>query len=209
MTTATLTRIRVNPRHRDARRDLANAVELHRSIMGLFDDTGGDARQRFGVLYRLDNDPSGPTLLVQSRARPDIEKLPTGYGEAATVDLARLLDHLDFCGSVRYRLLLNATKKPAQGPHKGKRIALGRGDTAQWWRARANTIGLQLVSEPIMTATLVTGRDPHDGRITVRAWRLDGAAVVQQPQPLREALLDGVGRAKAYGCGLLSLAPQA
>ncbi|MFS8202560.1 type I-E CRISPR-associated protein Cas6/Cse3/CasE [Streptomyces sp. CWNU-52B] len=37
--------------------------------------------------------------------------------------------------------------------------------------------------------------------------RFDGQATITDPDQLRHALLHGIGRAKAYGAGLLSLAP--
>ena len=44
-------------------------------------------------------------------------------------------------------------------------------------------------------------------RITVRQASFDGVLQATDAAALKRALLDGVGRARAYGCGLLSLAP--
>ncbi len=48
-----------------------------------------------------------------------------------------------------------------------------------------------------------------DGRVHIRQvqTRFDGIAVVQNPALLRERIRTGIGRGKAYGCGLLTLAP--
>ncbi|MFB9566127.1 type I-E CRISPR-associated protein Cas6/Cse3/CasE [Saccharopolyspora hordei] len=35
----------------------------------------------------------------------------------------------------------------------------------------------------------------------------EGAAIVTDPDRLRAAIIDGIGRARAYGCGLLSIGP--
>ncbi|MFD6434343.1 type I-E CRISPR-associated protein Cas6/Cse3/CasE [Streptomyces venezuelae] len=37
--------------------------------------------------------------------------------------------------------------------------------------------------------------------------RFDGTATIVAPDLLRTALQKGIGRGKAYGCGLLSIAP--
>jgi len=48
-----------------------------------------------------------------------------------------------------------------------------------------------------------------EGRVHIRQvqTRFDGIAVVQNPALLRERIRTGIGRGKAYGCGLLTLAP--
>ena len=35
----------------------------------------------------------------------------------------------------------------------------------------------------------------------------DGSLTVTDPEKLRHALSNGIGRAKGYGCGMLTLAP--
>jgi CRISPR system Cascade subunit CasE len=35
----------------------------------------------------------------------------------------------------------------------------------------------------------------------------DGLAVITDPEHVRAAVCEGIGRGKSYGCGLLSLAP--
>ncbi|RSN68457.1 type I-E CRISPR-associated protein Cas6/Cse3/CasE, partial [Streptomyces sp. WAC 05379] len=42
---------------------------------------------------------------------------------------------------------------------------------------------------------------------THRLLQFDGTAHITDPDALTDALLTGIGRAKSYGAGLLSLAP--
>ncbi|WP_405797442.1 type I-E CRISPR-associated protein Cas6/Cse3/CasE [Streptomyces sp. NBC_01506] len=58
-------------------------------------------------------------------------------------------------------------------------------------------------------AGVVGGRRSREGQVLVprQATRFEGTAVVRDAQSLRNALLNGIGRSKSYGCGLLSLAP--
>ncbi|GAA0514017.1 hypothetical protein GCM10011581_36950 [Saccharopolyspora subtropica] len=46
-------------------------------------------------------------------------------------------------------------------------------------------------------------------KITISPVRYDGHLTVTDPTALAHALQHGIGRAKAYGCGLFSLAPPA
>ena len=58
----------------------------------------------------------------------------------------------------------------------------------------------------------VSGRQrlsfPRGGsRVTLQQVTYEGHLVIEDPDRVREVLLSGVGRGKAYGCGLLTLAP--
>ena len=91
-----LSRLALNPRSREVRRDLADCQQLHRTIMSAFPQAGDGepARERFGVLYRLDADRAeNAFLLVQSRAEPDWSRLSSGYllDEAALKQIDRVL----------------------------------------------------------------------------------------------------------------------
>ena len=46
-------------------------------------------------------------------------------------------------------------------------------------------------------------------QVTIVRATFQGVLEVTSADALREALVNGVGRAKAYGCGLLTLAPVA
>ena len=82
-----LSRLILNGRSREARRDLANCHDLHRTVLRAFPDlpadpaATGEARARLGVLFRLESDgrTGAARVLVQSRERPDWSRLPAGY----------------------------------------------------------------------------------------------------------------------------------
>lgn len=51
------------------------------------------------------------------------------------------------------------------------------------------------------------GGDPGAGRVSLVAVTFDGRLEVTDPEALRRTLVHGLGKAKAYGCGLMTLAP--
>lgn len=53
------------------------------------------------------------------------------------------------------------------------------------------------------------GRKGERMRVPVVTATFDGRLTVTDPEALRQALTSGIGRAKAYGCGLMTLAPVA
>ncbi|MFF9105225.1 type I-E CRISPR-associated protein Cas6/Cse3/CasE [Streptomyces rubrogriseus] len=208
-----LARIRLNPHSRDVQRDLRDATQMHRTVMRMVPDNLGDApRQQTGLLYRLDETDTSSTLLVQA-AQLDPARLPTGYGQADVKSLAPMFTALRKGLGVRYRIVLNPAKRQRLSlTEKGKRgpiVPLSGADADQWWARRAAEAGLDL---HVMTPTAM---DPVRPRSTATQpmrhslIRYDGTATVTDPTTLAHTLLAGIGRAKPYGAGLLSIAPAA
>ncbi|WP_261569914.1 type I-E CRISPR-associated protein Cas6/Cse3/CasE [Frankia gtarii] len=204
-----LVRVLPDLRRRDVRADLADAVALHRRVMTLLpDQIGPDARSLAGALFRLEEKRSGVEILIQTRLAPLVDQLPPGYGQVATRDLTGLLDRLHTGLGVHYRLVANPAKRLGRtAKHPGKLAALRGDDAETWWTSRADRCGLTLRSSTALPLDDITG--PRRGRAQIRhaLTRYDGVAVVTDPDALRTAILDGVGRGKAHGAGLLSIAP--
>jgi CRISPR system Cascade subunit CasE len=209
--TGWLTRITLETRHRAVRTDLADAVAMHRRLMSLLpNNLGTHARAQTSLLYRLDHQrPGAAILLTQSTVQPDINQLPNGYGIAEQRLLTPMLDALAEGMLVRYRLAANASKRLWKGDEHhpaGKVVALGKADAEQWWRDRAQQRhGLQILAVHTEAADSARGRRNH-ATVTHAITRFDGTALITDAHALRNAILEGIGRGKTYGCGLLSLA---
>jgi len=219
-----LTRLFLDPASRSVRFDLANPEGLHKTVMRLFpDDLGPEARKAHAVLHRLDEGLDGRLmLLVQSRSQPRVEKLLPGY----LVDLA-LDPDLAFSGvganpSVRdvaperaamqvgdrfiFRLKANTTKKVGtkSGPDgervHGHRVPV-RGDDAclEWLARHAEAAGFEF-SGVRVRAQEARGRD-----VRLAGAVFDGSLAVRNLAEFHSALASGIGPAKAFGFGLLSL----
>ncbi|MFE3455544.1 type I-E CRISPR-associated protein Cas6/Cse3/CasE [Nonomuraea sp. NPDC059194] len=206
---AWLTRILPDVRRRDVNNDLADADRLHKRVMMLVpDEFTTPARAEAGVLFRLEDTKMGAQLLVQSSYKPLIERLPDGYGEIAVKDLSALLIRLRNGVPVHYRIAANPSKRlgKSAGPRAGQIAALRGADAEEWWVRRAATHGLA-----VTTVTSQSERDARGKQSSIRhaVVRFDGSAIIHDAELVRAAVLEGVGRGKAYGCGLLSLAMAA
>ncbi|TXS44075.1 type I-E CRISPR-associated protein Cas6/Cse3/CasE [Streptomyces sp. uw30] len=214
-----LTRMVPNPRSQDVRRDLTSrtaAMNLHRRLMALFPDNAGpDPRAQFGVLFRIDDTPAGPHILLQSTHQPDLTRLPDGYGTAQSRPLDALLDALKPGLTIRYRCAASPIRKPGATTRALYNlpavVPLTGTHADEWWTRQADTAGLKpltLHSQPLDTAqatrTPTTGAPQH---IRHARTRFDGRATITDPDLLRQKITEGIGRGKAYGCGLLSIAP--
>ncbi|CAM5788180.1 CRISPR-associated endoribonuclease Cse3 [Castellaniella caeni] len=187
------------------RRDVSNPYDMHRTLSRAFVRADGQHVERF--LWRLDVGLSGrhPMVLVQSESPGDwasVEKALQGGVQMTSkqFDLAALLDeHPTF----RFRLLANPTIT-----RSGKRWGLAGEDAQLAWLSRqAGRAGFSV------QASLVTGADVQHGRkddirISLRRACFDGVLRVVDKSALQQAVRFGIGPGKAFGCGLLSLAPR-
>ena len=201
---STLTLLTLNPASRRCRHDMADPHAMHRTLMALYPHTPeAAARHHLGVLWRAEpGDP--PTLLLQSHTAPDVGALPDGYATAQIRDLSAHLRALAAGQIVRYRLTANPARTlRAGGTNHQKTVPAA--EIGDWWQRRAQSIGLNPVDTPTAIAqpTRPINRGGH--LIPIRATRIDGAAEIGDADALRAAIRGGVGRAKAWGCGLLTV----
>jgi CRISPR system Cascade subunit CasE len=215
-----LTRIVPDPRSGKARRDIGGvgaAVNLHRRLMSLFpNDLGSDARAQLGILFRTEDTPTGPHILLQSTHQPDTERLPDGYGTALTRPLDPLLDALRPGLTISYRCVASAVRKPGATTrahyHLPAVVPLHGAAADEWWLRQADAIGLKTLTVQSQPLDAVQGQRGHTGaaaqqRIRHTRTQFDGTAAILDPGLLRTKITEGIGRGKAYGCGLLSIAP--
>ncbi|MFE1407802.1 type I-E CRISPR-associated protein Cas6/Cse3/CasE [Streptomyces sp. NPDC058770] len=211
-----LTRIVPDTRCRDARRDLSGPIGMHRRIMSLFpSDAGPDPRARFGVLFRTEDTPTGPHLLVQSTHEPDTNRLPDGYGTALTRPLDTLIEAIRPGLPIRYRCVASPVRKPGattRALYNLPPVVPLTGPAAdEWWLRQADLSGLKPLTLHSHPLDAIQGErhspDAPTQRIRHARTQFDGTAAIIDTDLLRTKILNGIGRGKAYGCGLLSIAP--
>lgn len=177
-----------------ANRDHAAA---HRTVMCLFAENLGDSpRSNSSTLFRVESDFG--RILVQSTLAPErdqVDVLGLQVRECETTDFPT--------GTrVRYRIDVAAVRRTGRQERRVPAAEVG-----QWWQDLARRNGLQLegpAAEHLLGIDdrTSTGSQPH-----MRVARLSGTAIVADADALTHAMRHGVGRAKSYGCGLLSVIP--
>lgn len=227
-----LTRAFLDPASRQVRADLRDPESLHKRVMLAFPDgVGPSPREALGVLHRLDQEREDRiVLLVQSRVRPMAERWPGGY----LLELGGDFD-LAFSGLVEnpavrsveaerarlspgrrllFRLKANTTRKidTKTGPdglkRNGRRVPV-RGDEArlEWLARRADASGFSFEPGSVRITELTTSGGRGGKSVSFGGALFEGALVVRDAERFRETLATGIGPAKAYGFGLLSIAP--
>lgn len=226
-----LTRAFLDPASRLVQADERNPEGLHKTIMRAFPkERGPSPRRMHAVLHRLEREADGRlVLLVQSRTRPSTDQWPAGYliemggdldfavssvGENPAIrSVGAALAGLLVGKSLNFRLRANTTKKidTKTGPdgvrRNGRRVPV-RGDEGRlaWLTRRASAAGFSFEDG----AVRVTEVSPASGRgakaVTVVGALFEGVLTIVEPALFRAALESGIGPAKAYGFGLLSIA---
>ncbi len=210
-----LSRLHLNPRNPDAQRDIASPYDMHRTLKRAFTKGEPDANR---MLFRTEPwqpGACGVTVLVQNAtASPDwsfLDGRTDGY--CLAVEGPKSFDPAFQAGQqLSFRLLGNATKK-----REGKRIALDD-ETAyhDWLKRKADQSGFQVLQ---VTASSYWINEEHLARSPENGYkkrniphfgvRFDGLLRITDPDELVKAVRRGVGPAKAFGFGLLSLARAA
>jgi CRISPR system Cascade subunit CasE len=224
-----LSKLILNPFTTSVRRDLADCHDLHRTIMSAFPQAdGAAARDEFGVLFRVETGRDGKVvLLVQSRVEPDWLRLPGGYlleadGNPACKPVLNHYARLAFGQRLLFRLLANPTKRVSaknteeDARWRGKRIDLCREeDQMAWLRRRGEAAGFRLLAARVNRDVPNVQAAPRPktfgwrekSRLSFGSALFNGELEITDAAAFRQALSDGVGSGKAYGFGLLSIAP--
>jgi CRISPR system Cascade subunit CasE len=220
-----LHRIHLDPRCREARRDLSDPYQLHSTLCRAFCEP--DRKCPEGeILWRLEpeTDPTGcPRILVQSRTVADWAGIGVqGWLAKAepAIDLKdRLkLDSLRIGQRFRFRLRANPCVT-----RNGKRLGLLRlGEQEKWVERKGEQHGFSLpqlgsfdlsqssqerVDVRISQDQMLRGNQHLNNAIRMFSVLYDGTLNVTEPDKFQNALQTGIGHGKVMGLGLLSVVP--
>lgn len=208
-----LSLLMLDPRSRDASRDVASPYELHSTLERVFNRTP-EAQSR-GYLFRLDY--SAPKrlhqVLVLSRVEPNFSTLPNGYTleikgpkpYAPTILVGQRLS---------FHLLANPTcrEKRDERNNKPRKPILDSQAQTAWLQRKLNDMGAEAIEWRIEVRPTVRAHKRGEKARTEKEQTLvpvlfEGVLQVNHPEVFTNKLPEGLGSAKGYGFGLLSLAP--
>lgn len=206
-----LSLLKLDPDSRTTRELRLNPYLLHQAVFRAFpdEDSGGPGR----VLYRMDMDREDQTnLLVQSEKKPDWDRaeLLKGVVDEAIQSPKHFSPVLLSGQHLYFRLRANPTvKKKAEGTKNGYRLGLLREeDQIEWLSRKAEEGGFAVVRcRAIPEGVVRDERSTAGEKLSHYAVRFEGILNVVDPQHFLETIARGIGPAKGFGFGLLSIAP--
>lgn len=170
--------------------------------------------ERGRKLWRIDTLAGKRYLLLVSEQKPDMTEAVRQFGTEAgweSRNYSSFLEQIQNGDRRRFRVTANPviTKSAGTG-NSGEVLAHVTSAYQEKWLAdRAEKNGFRLEPErySVVYDTWYTFRKGNDhGRtVTFRAVTFEGELTVTDPDLFRELLVNGLGREKAYGCGLMTV----
>jgi CRISPR system Cascade subunit CasE len=229
-----LSRIHLNPLRTGAQRLLSNPQRMHAAVLGGLSKQPveervlwrpeRDGEHRASVLVLTQSTPSWEHLVEQAgwSASDDAQALVRSYEP--------VLDRIERGREFRFRLRANpvsATRSPvkpspeqqrhlqASARPRGVRVAhRTAAHQLDWLKNRIGAWGFALRADDRGgDAVRLTERErmsfPKAGghRVVIQTATYEGVLCVEDAERARASLVDGVGAGRAYGCGLITLAP--
>ena len=184
--------------------------QLHQLVMKGFPDSL--TRAQANILHRLEQEAGQVTLLVQSDIKPNWTPIPADLllpYTAGPNPALRQMDGLTLPNGrfLQFRLRANPTKRLSRGKGNkpGPRVQLVRQEAQlAWLERKAAQSGFQLLDLHISPEGKQTDTRK---KITIYTILVNGRLRITDSHQFQQALRQGIGPAKAFGCGLLSLAP--
>lgn len=201
-----LSRIPLDTMKRNTLKALNSPSIFHGAIESSF---SGERQRR---LWRLDSLNNQLYILVLSDEKPDfsslLEQFGAADGEVETRDYDQLLERVTNGSRWRFKLTANPTKSVSV---KGKRGTLEAITLThlqrEWLEKRAEGLGFSLNKDSfdVTQSRWVRFYKKGERTVSILSVSFEGVLEVTDAEVFKRTLSEGVGRAKAYGMGLLTI----
>lgn len=213
-----LSRVLLNDRKRETIRALASPQIIHGAVESIYRrETSEQDEIRKRLLWRVDYVSDKCYLLLLSEERPNLTSLVHQFGypdiHGETKDYLPFLEKLRNDQSWKFRLHANPVRSSPR-----ERDKYGRGKVfahitieqqMQWLMKRSETCGFSLKPEEYTVVHTDWKRfkkgSRKQHRVVLRTATFEGLLTITDVQRFRQSLTHGIGRAKAYGCGLMTI----
>ena len=227
-----LSRLSLNPRSQQAISEIGHPYELHRTLSKAFPpDTFHKERQdddAAGLLFRVDGQTCADSVvvLIQSRIAPDwayLNDVKDTWGHAYLLrapESRPFILKLAAGQDLAFHLRANPTKRlgKSAGDNKGKRVGIYKEDEQLKWleeklqgnqgKGRAPS-GFRLVRVQVSRDEKIEDKPAFNSArpaLELLSVQFDGILKVENVALACQTIQRGIGSAKGFGFGLLSLA---
>ncbi len=214
-----LTRMQLDVNKRETMKALASPAMFHGAVESAFQ---GEKKRR---LWRIDCLNGKWFLMIVSEDRPDLKEAVKQFGIPdlmwETKDYGPLLDRIQTNGRWHFRLTANPTisrmdqrEKETEKDAPKTRGKVYAHQTAeqqeQWLMKRAPQHGFALESDSFHVVQQewfhFKKKSQVQGQVSISGVTFEGILTVTDADLFRRTLCEGIGREKAYGMGMLTVA---
>lgn len=192
---------------------ITDPYSLHRVVYSLFEDVRSPeakgASQTSGILYAdhggefVNRELSRKILLLADRMPAD--RIDGRYGQVQSKPIPpRFLEHTHY----RFKVVVNPTQRDRA---TGKtRPVKGRDAIAAWFAERApQSWGFEVSAAHLQVdrVEVLQFKDKKQHPVTLAQAHLQGQFRVTDRAQFQSSFAQGIGRGRAFGCGLLQIVP--
>ncbi len=208
-----LSRVEIDINNRRKIKDLTHVGAFHNWVENSFpDEIDNGIRTR--KLWRIDKLNDKEYLLIVSKTRPSLEKLEAYgvEGTAQTKDYDRFLEKIEKGDIYRFRVVLNpvVAEMDKESGKRGRTKPLPNSKHMQFLYDRSEKNGFKLnedefyvVNRGHASLKKLSMKDVRLSKVTY-----EGRLIVTDKELFKESLINGIGKKKAYGFGMMTVIPE-
>lgn len=214
-----LSRIALNTRRKSTMTTLASSQKLHAAVESSFPPSAEKVGRN---LWRIDRLGNALYLLVLSNRKPDFSHIVEQFGwpgaeqKWETQNYTPLMERIETGQRWQFRLRANPVHSVKQAGDLQTQEHIKRGKVyahvtvqqqEQWLLDRAANYGFSIQEGSFRVVQQEVRKFKRDSnRVTLGIATFEGILEVADATLFLHTLTCGIGRAKAYGCGLLTIA---
>ncbi|MDO5649798.1 MAG: type I-E CRISPR-associated protein Cas6/Cse3/CasE [Gallicola sp.] len=208
-----LSRVEINSLNRQRLRDLSHLGAYHNWVEQSFPSEVTKDRSR--KLWRLDKLQGKDYLLIMSEEKPDINKLEH-YGVSGTGEVKEYNDFLDSLSAhknYRFRITINPIVARSSGKLSGKRgrvfPLVREEEQLKYLLDRSESNGFSVLEEDcyVKNSNVAKLRKSGNNSIKILKVTIEGILTITDKEKFKNMMVMGLGKKKAYGCGLMTVIP--
>lgn len=188
---------------------ITDAYSLHRVVYSLYEDVRGHEEKQkstaSGILYAdQGGDTRGRKILMLANRQP-MDAVNGQYGQVQSKLVPEtLLGHEQY----RFKVIVNPTRRDSASR---KLVAVrARDEVKQWFIERgSNSWGFEVLPQNLQVDSIevLKFKDKNARELTIGQAHVQGLLRITDKEQFTSSFKKGIGRARAYGCGLLQIVP--
>lgn len=201
-----LSRVQIDDKNQYVIRELSHLGAYHNWVEQSFPREIASS-ERLRHLWRIDTLNKKRYLLLLSENKPDLDKLERlgVVGTAQTKSYDAFLDKILLGGKYRFKLTANPTHKDGETGKIMPHITVEQ--QMEWLKRKAQNCGFKLLEYDIVNRSWLILKKKHTRQVKLSSVTFEGILEVTDIERFKEVLIQGIGREKAYGMGLLTVIP--
>ena len=204
-----LTRVKLDVVKRETQKALSANGRFHGAIERAF------VQKQSRNLWRIDKFCGEYYMLILSEVIPDMDDFIRQFGTnsslAETKEYAPLLERISVNSIWQFRLVANPTHCVKTEAGHGKVMAhVTTEHQMEWLKGKASQNGFEIMEDNCLVSAnewknFYKNADGRDMKVKLLLVSYEGILRVTDENAFKQALVNGIGRGKAYGAGLLTV----